>query len=255
MEWQKELKDPQEFLESVKVDLFQDEVYVFTPKGDVRSSPAARPRSTSPTPSTRDVGTHCAGARVNGAIVPAAHAAPLGRRGRDPHRDRPAAPQGLARPRRSPPARAPRSARTSAPSSASARCGSAASCSSASSTRRALVRRLHHARARHHDPPARLHQGPRHRSRAPRRDPVGLEGQDQPHRAAQGRHAEPRRHPRYGGLHVQRPGHQHHRGELPRGDDGRAVNIFTFMCQDLNQLKNVMRALQKVAGVVGVERA
>ena len=39
------------------------------------------------------------------------------------------------------------------------------------------------------------------------------------------------------------------------GDDGRAVNIFTFMCQDLNQLKNVMRALQQVAGVVGVERA
>ena len=42
MEWQKELKDPTEFLESVKVDLFQDEVYVFTPKGDVRASHAAR---------------------------------------------------------------------------------------------------------------------------------------------------------------------------------------------------------------------
>ena len=39
MEWQKELKDPAEFLESVKVDLFQDEVYVFTPKGDVRVFP------------------------------------------------------------------------------------------------------------------------------------------------------------------------------------------------------------------------
>jgi hypothetical protein len=52
MEFQKELKDPAEFLESVKVDLFQDEVYVFTPKGDVRVFPAARRRSTSPTPST-----------------------------------------------------------------------------------------------------------------------------------------------------------------------------------------------------------
>ena len=39
MEFQKELKDPAEFLESVKVDLFQDEVYVFTPKGDVRVFP------------------------------------------------------------------------------------------------------------------------------------------------------------------------------------------------------------------------
>ena len=39
LEWQKELKDPAEFLESVKVDLFQDEVYVFTPKGDVRVFP------------------------------------------------------------------------------------------------------------------------------------------------------------------------------------------------------------------------
>ncbi len=39
IEWQKELKDPAEFLEGVKVDLFQDEVYVFTPKGDVRVFP------------------------------------------------------------------------------------------------------------------------------------------------------------------------------------------------------------------------
>src|SRR5450432_3132465 len=39
LEWQKELKDPAEFLEGVKVDLFQDEVYVFTPKGDVRVFP------------------------------------------------------------------------------------------------------------------------------------------------------------------------------------------------------------------------
>ena len=38
------------------------------------------------------------------------------------------------------------------------------------------------------------------------------------------------------------------------GDDGRAVNMFTFDCSDLAQLKNVMRALQKVEGVVGVDR-
>jgi GTP pyrophosphokinase len=39
------------------------------------------------------------------------------------------------------------------------------------------------------------------------------------------------------------------------GDDGRAVNLFTFVCADLVQLKNVMKALQKVKGVVAVERA
>jgi GTP pyrophosphokinase len=39
------------------------------------------------------------------------------------------------------------------------------------------------------------------------------------------------------------------------GDDGRAVNLFSFVCQDLQQLKNVMKALQKVKGVVAVERA
>ena len=38
------------------------------------------------------------------------------------------------------------------------------------------------------------------------------------------------------------------------GDDGRAVNLFTFVCADLSALKNVMRALQKVKGVVEVER-
>ncbi len=37
-------------------------------------------------------------------------------------------------------------------------------------------------------------------------------------------------------------------------DDGKAINVFTFVCSDLSQLKNVMRALQKVEGVVGVDR-
>jgi len=38
------------------------------------------------------------------------------------------------------------------------------------------------------------------------------------------------------------------------GDDGRAVNVFTFDCSDISQLKTVMKALQKVEGVVGVDR-
>ncbi|MBI4952870.1 MAG: bifunctional (p)ppGpp synthetase/guanosine-3',5'-bis(diphosphate) 3'-pyrophosphohydrolase [Myxococcales bacterium] len=67
---QTELKDPAEFLESVKVDLFQDEVYVFTPKGDVR----AFPRGATPVDFAysihTEVGGRCAGARVNGSVVP-----------------------------------------------------------------------------------------------------------------------------------------------------------------------------------------
>ncbi len=39
MEWQRDLKDPTEFIETVKIDLFQDEVFVFTPKGDVKALP------------------------------------------------------------------------------------------------------------------------------------------------------------------------------------------------------------------------
>ncbi len=70
MESQNELSNPAEFLESVKVDLFQDEVYVFTPKGDVR----AFPRGATPLDFAfaihSEVGNHCAGARVNGTVVP-----------------------------------------------------------------------------------------------------------------------------------------------------------------------------------------
>ena len=70
MEWQKEMKDPAEFLEGVKVDLFQDEVYVFTPKGDVR----VFPRGATPVDFAfaihTDVGLHVSGARVNGKIEP-----------------------------------------------------------------------------------------------------------------------------------------------------------------------------------------
>ncbi len=70
MEFQKDVKDPAEFLESVKVDLFNDEVYVFTPKGDVR----VFPRGSTPLDFAysihSEVGDHCAGARVNGMLVP-----------------------------------------------------------------------------------------------------------------------------------------------------------------------------------------
>ena len=53
LDWQQETKDPQEFAETLKADLFEDEVFVFTPKGEVKSLGGRAPRrSTSPTRST-----------------------------------------------------------------------------------------------------------------------------------------------------------------------------------------------------------
>jgi len=70
MEWVQELKDPNEFLRMMKVDLFQDEVFVFTPKGEVKGlSKDATPVDFAYSIHT-DVGNHCVGAIVNGKIVP-----------------------------------------------------------------------------------------------------------------------------------------------------------------------------------------
>jgi GTP pyrophosphokinase len=73
MEFQKEVKDPQEFLESVKVDLFSDEVYVFTPKGDVRVFPRGATPIDFAFSIHSQVGEHCSGARVNGVMVSLRH--------------------------------------------------------------------------------------------------------------------------------------------------------------------------------------
>ncbi|MBI2528648.1 MAG: bifunctional (p)ppGpp synthetase/guanosine-3',5'-bis(diphosphate) 3'-pyrophosphohydrolase [Candidatus Rokubacteria bacterium] len=70
MESQSEVKDPQEFMDSVRLDLFPDEVYVFTPKGDVKALPeGSTPIDFAYTVHT-DVGNHCVGAKVNGKLVP-----------------------------------------------------------------------------------------------------------------------------------------------------------------------------------------
>ncbi len=70
MEWQQELKDPREFMESVRVDLFPDEVYVFTPKGDVKALPEGSTPIDFAFAVHTEVGYHCAGAKVNGKLVP-----------------------------------------------------------------------------------------------------------------------------------------------------------------------------------------
>ncbi len=70
LEWQSDLKDAQEYLESIKDNLFEDDVYVFTPKGDLVS---LSPGSTTIDFAYRihtEVGNHCAGARVNARMVP-----------------------------------------------------------------------------------------------------------------------------------------------------------------------------------------
>jgi GTP diphosphokinase / guanosine-3',5'-bis(diphosphate) 3'-diphosphatase len=70
MEWQQELKDPREFLNMVKVDLYPDEVYCFTPQGQVRSFPrGATPVDFAYSVHT-EVGNRCVGARINGKLQP-----------------------------------------------------------------------------------------------------------------------------------------------------------------------------------------
>ena len=70
METQQDTKDPHEFLDSVRVDLFPDEVYVFTPKGDVKALPeGATPIDFAYAVHTK-VGEHTVGSKVNGKLVP-----------------------------------------------------------------------------------------------------------------------------------------------------------------------------------------
>ncbi len=74
MEWQRDLKDPTEFIETVKIDLFEEEVFVFTPKGDVKALPkGATPIDFAYTIHSK-VGDQCSGARINGLIVPLRYA-------------------------------------------------------------------------------------------------------------------------------------------------------------------------------------
>ena len=69
LEWQENLQDPQEFLHSLKEDLFATELYVFTPKGDLLNFPKGSTVIDFAYRIHSDVGHHCSGARINGQLV------------------------------------------------------------------------------------------------------------------------------------------------------------------------------------------
>ena len=70
VDWQSEVSDPRQFLSSLKVDLYPDEVYTFTPKGEVFAFPRGATAVDFAYRVHTDVGHHCVGARVNGKLVP-----------------------------------------------------------------------------------------------------------------------------------------------------------------------------------------
>ncbi len=70
LEWQQETREPEEFLEFLRIDLYQDEIFVFTPAGDVKQLPKGATPIDFAFAVHTEVGYHCAGARVNGRIAP-----------------------------------------------------------------------------------------------------------------------------------------------------------------------------------------
>ena len=94
LEWQKELSDPAEFLDTVKLDLFSEDVYVFTPKGALMELPRGATPVDFAYSVHSDVGNNCIGAKVSGKIVPLKYALRSGdtvevitQKGRKPNKD------------------------------------------------------------------------------------------------------------------------------------------------------------------------
>ena len=95
VEWQREMTDPNEFLSTLKIDLYPEEVYTFTPKGKV----VVLPKDATPIDFAysihTEVGNTCVGAKVNGRMAPAGQAAQRRHRGSG-YAERPHAQPGLA---------------------------------------------------------------------------------------------------------------------------------------------------------------
>jgi len=70
LDWQKELKDPQEYMESLKMDLFAEEIFVFTPKGRVVNLPRGATPIDFAYQIHTDIGHNCIGAKVDGSMMP-----------------------------------------------------------------------------------------------------------------------------------------------------------------------------------------
>src|SRR4029077_14237029 len=73
VEWQQELSDPTEFLSSLKIDLYPEEVYTFTPKGKVIVLPRDATAIDFAYAIHTEVGNSCVGAKVNGKLLPLRH--------------------------------------------------------------------------------------------------------------------------------------------------------------------------------------
>jgi len=73
VENQENFRDPGEFLENVRIDLFQDEVYVFTPRGEIKTLPNGATAVDFAYMIHTEVGNQCTGAKVNGQLVPLPH--------------------------------------------------------------------------------------------------------------------------------------------------------------------------------------
>ncbi len=70
LEWQKDLTNPSEFLEYLKIDLFRDDIFVFTPKGELKQLPKGSTPLDFAYAVHSEVGNHCIGAKVDGRMVP-----------------------------------------------------------------------------------------------------------------------------------------------------------------------------------------
>jgi len=70
LDWQRDATDPAEFMENLKIELFQDEIFAFTPKGDLHQLPRGATPIDFAFAIHTDIGLHCLTAKVNGKIVP-----------------------------------------------------------------------------------------------------------------------------------------------------------------------------------------